>query len=442
MDELYANTPSLSCVKLTMAYAAQAGKMRKLMVLDVKSAFLYGAARRRIYIELPSADPQSGGNVVGMLVKALYGTRDAPQIWQHEVRRTLKSIGFRQSVVQPSVYFHDVHEVMLLVHVDDFLIAATQVSLDWVYTEMSKVYELKRNILSSSPDDAHVVSYLNRKLKWDVHNYMSYEGDTKHTEMLLREWGLVQCKSVSSTLTKELAEHVDQGAALSATESSRVRRSIARVNFMCQDRPDLCCAARILSKHMSAPTEGTKAALQHVVKYLKGHRRCVNQVFASIPPEQYVLSAYCDSDWANDKLERKSCSGGVMCLAGMPIAFWSKSQSNIALSSGEAELNSSVKAISEIIGIMNLWEELFGSPLKSTLHVDSSACKGMLLRVGAGKVKHLSTKQLWVQAVVETFPVEIVKIPRTDNCADMLTHCLPEKEAASQLKRMQYTCMV
>ena len=53
MDELYANTPSLSCIKLAMLYAAQKGKGRKLMTLDVKGAFLYGAALRKIHMSYP-----------------------------------------------------------------------------------------------------------------------------------------------------------------------------------------------------------------------------------------------------------------------------------------------------------------------------------------------------------------------------------------------------
>ena len=51
-------------------------------------------------------------------------------------------------------------------------------------------------------------------------------------------------------------------------------------------------------------------------------------------------------------------------------------------------------------------------------------------RSGSGRVKHLSTKQLWVQSVVEAFPLQIEKISRSDNCADMLTHSLAEAEAA------------
>ena len=189
MDDLDANTPSLSCICLAMAYAAQEGRGRKLMTLDFKSAFLYGTARRKIYIELPSADPLSGGNVVGVLKKALYGTRDAPQIWQHHLRGTLLQAGFRQSMLQPSVYVHDDREIMMVIHVDDFLVAGTHESLAWVHHQLNRVYELKKQVISSDPVDGHATSYLNRQLVWDVHNSLSYEGDVKHVDMLLRGWG-------------------------------------------------------------------------------------------------------------------------------------------------------------------------------------------------------------------------------------------------------------
>ena len=283
MDEPYANTPSLRCIKLAM-YAAQKGKDRKLMTLDVQSAFLCGAARRKIYIELPSADPQHGSDEVGLLRKALRGTRDAPQIWQSEVPRSQETLGFRRCALQPSVYIHDAKEILLVIHVGDFLVAASQDALDWVYKEVSKVYELKKKkIIGSAPEDAHETTYLNRKLKWNEANWMSCEGDEKHADVLLRDWGLVQCRAVSSTLTKELEDKIGDGCKLSESEERRVRRSIARINFMSQDRPDLCCAARILSKHMASPTDGTRHALIHVVKYLKGHTRCVNNLYASIP---------------------------------------------------------------------------------------------------------------------------------------------------------------
>ena len=337
------------------------------------------------------------------------------------------------------MYIHDAKEILLAIHVGDFLVAASQDALDWVYKEVSKVYELKKKIISSAPEDAHETTYLNRKLKWNEANWMSYEGDEKH-DVLLRDWRLVHCRAVSSTLTKKLEDKVGDGCKLSESEGRRVRRSIVRINFMSQDRLDLCCAARILSKHMSSPTDGTRHALIHVVKYLKGHARCVNKFYASIPDEDYKVTGYFDSDWANDIAGRKSCGGGVLLLARVPVTFWSKSQSNIALSSGEAELNSSVEAISETLGVINLWEELMKSQLHATVRVYTSACKGMLMRSGTGRVKHLSTKQLWMQSWRRSrFKSE--KISHADNCADMFTHSLAEAEAARQLQIMEFVCL-
>ena len=103
------------------------------------------------------------------------------------------------------------------------------------------------------------------------------------------------------------------------------------------------------------------------------------------------------------------------------MAHWSKTQSNIALSSGEAELNSCVKGISELIGMYNLIVEIMRVNPKRKLCTDASACKGMLLRHGVGRVKHLSVKQLWVQEVVKVFDIDIGRIPRADNPADLLT---------------------
>ena len=96
IDELFAGTPSLSSVKIALHLAAEGGCDYKLMVMDVKCAFLYGKMKRNIYIELPTQDERYGDkNLVGKLVKAMYGTRDAPQIWEDLVQETMASLGMQ-----------------------------------------------------------------------------------------------------------------------------------------------------------------------------------------------------------------------------------------------------------------------------------------------------------------------------------------------------------
>ena len=118
------------------------------------------------------------------------------------------------------------------------------------------------------------------------------------------------------------------------------------------------------------------------------------------------------------------------------MAHWSKSQSNVALSSAEAELNATVKGLSEIVGLHHLIEETQGVTVTLNLCTDASACKGMLLRHGTGKVKHLSVKQLWAQECVKSFNIEILRVPREDNPADILTHCVSHPVMERHLEKL------
>ena len=59
---------------------------------------------------------------------------------------------------------------------------------------------------------------------------------------------------------------------------------------------------------------------------------------------------------------------------------------------------------------------------KFIAYTDASACRGMLLRSGVGRIKHLTTKQLWAQGAVASYGVVIEKIPRAVNNADAFTH--------------------
>ena len=68
------------------------------------------------------------------------------------------------------------------------------------------------------------------------------------------------------------------------------------------------------------------------------------------------------------------------------------------------------------------WQPPIGDMLPLELGTDASAARGVILRQGVGKVRHLQVKQLWLQENVAAGELTIVKIPRADNCADALTH--------------------
>ena len=103
------------------------------------------------------------------------------------------------------------------------------------------------------------------------------------------------------------------------------------------------------------------------------------------------------------------------------LTHWSRTQSCVAFSSGEAELNAMLKAACEGLGLQYLLREI-GVERELLLRGDSSASHGFLQRIGSGKVKHLQTRQLWLQEKVYQGEVTVQKVDRKDNWADLLTH--------------------
>ena len=117
------------------------------------------------------------------------------------------------------------------------------------------------------------------------------------------------------------------------------------------------------------------------------------------------------------------------------LRHWSRTQAGVALSSGEAELVSLVKGSCEILGMQCIFSEL-GKELKCRAHTDSNAARGVVMRTGKGRLKHVSTQHLWVQEKATTGAIEYVKTPRVSNPADLLTHHLNAADGAHHLKKL------
>ena len=62
--------------------------------------------------------------------------------------------------------------------------------------------------------------------------------------------------------------------------------------------------------------------------------------------------------------------------------------------------------------------------------------KGCCSRHGTSKVKHLTTKQLGGQGAVQAYGMEVLKVPRDENSADILTHPTTGEEMAAGLDLM------
>jgi hypothetical protein len=128
-------------------------------------------------------------------------------------------------------------------------------------------------------------------------------------------------------------------------------------------RPDILYATVTLAQFTRNPAPEHWTALKRVFRYLKGsigHKL----TYGRDPNASTDLTRYTDSDWASN-VHRKSISGYVFMIAGGAVAWSSKKQSRVALSTAEAEYVAATHAIKQLLWHRNLFKEL-GLPQPGT----------------------------------------------------------------------------
>ena len=99
--------------------------------LDINNAFLHGTLSEAVFMSQPPGfiDSQFPTHVC-QLRKALYGLRQAPRAWYHELRSFLLSYGFTNAVSDPSlfIYNHNAQLIYFMVYVDDLVVTGNDPS--------------------------------------------------------------------------------------------------------------------------------------------------------------------------------------------------------------------------------------------------------------------------------------------------------------------------
>ena len=126
------------------------------------------------------------------------------------------------------------------------------------------------------------------------------------------------------------------------------------------------------------------------------------------------MDGYTDSGWAGCQKSRRSTSGGCLMSGAHMLTQWSRTQHVISLSSAEAELHALCTCATEGLALKNICVEM-GLEMYFELLTDSSAAKGIVMRQGAGKVKHLDIKSLWIQERESLGGLKVLKVPRLEN---------------------------
>ena len=225
-------------------------------------------------------------------------------------------------------------------------------------------------------------------------------------------------KRQGAKATKKLEQLESVGHELNPREATSFRALSARCNYLAQDRPDIAYSAKELCREFAVPNKRSYEKLKRCARYLAGQPRLVFKYpFQSKP---VGISVYVDTDFAGCKATRRSTSGGVAMFGCHAVKHWSKTQTTVCLSSGEAELRGIGDGLAQAIGLQSIARDL-GMTWRIDMYTDATAAIGIARRRGMGKIRHLDVTDLWIQEKFNSKLAYLHKVLGTENPADIFT---------------------
>ena len=117
------------------------------------------------------------------------------------------------------------------------------------------------------------------------------------------------------------------------------------------------------------------------------------------------------------------------------LQCYSSTQSTVALSGGEAELGGICRGASRALGLKSVAMDL-GMAFDIEVLTDATAAIGICRRRGPGKIRHLSTADLWIQERVKSGEIVLTKVAGESNIADALTKHVDKRTLEKHVKSM------
>ncbi|PKU85125.1 putative mitochondrial protein [Dendrobium catenatum] len=246
-----------------------------------------------------------------------------------------------------------------------------------------------------------------------------YLSQQSYITELLHTASMTNCKPHLTPLPSKLP--IDDTLTLPFPQPEFFRKLVGSLQFITSTRPDIAFAVNKLCQHMHSPQLLHFQLLKRVLRYLKG--TISHALF--LPKNELNLSAYSDSDWAGDQLDRKSTTGYYLYL-GTALLTWSvKKQTTVARSSTKAEYRSMAAATTDIIWTRRLCEDFLLPQPTTKLFCDNISAMSIACNpIFHAHTKHIEVDHHFIRECIQANHIAVHHISTLDQVADIFTKCL------------------
>jgi hypothetical protein len=488
-SDRYASVADISHVRALLHLWCQ-NPTWQVVSADAVSAFLSAPYPQFELVKLAPALANAFGFGYGVPRTCINGLPLCSAAYQAHRNATLRALGWQQLVTAQDVWHkssgngRDKTPAYLVTYVDDFLCFGRNAQAEM--RAIAGKMELKFTTPSKSAEGGDFcLDFLGLKCHfWGSQTAMSLRPGGDGRSVFLEQYDYAEKirdaydlhdehvrkiplgKTVAEELFQEAAK-TDGGAGSTSDEDfAKLRGSLQYL--IGGTRPDLEYTLSYISRHSRAP--GALAALKHLAAFAATDRRgllyngkprgIVENIEEAPSTTQHTsrisaVKVFSDSDFGG--LEGKSVSGTTVFMGGDLIWWKSARQTNVALSSCEAELNAFFEATktalrfkhfcAEIFTLANLNEattaEFYRSvyngttPTVATAPVSVATDSESALRIALSRasvsqrVRHMRVRNLFLSETIGKGEIKATRVSGVDNPADVCTKLLTRTARAS-----------
>jgi Reverse transcriptase (RNA-dependent DNA polymerase) len=354
-------------------------------------------------------------------------------VWNQHLHRGLVRLKFEQSKYDPCVYYRG--NVVMAIYIDDCLIIApSDAEVIKVYSDLKTKFE----VTNEGPID----EYLGVRVERGNDKSMKLSQPLL-TQQILDEMGFnlrTKGRSTPALSSQILERDKDGKRKITAWD---YRSILGKLNYLEKStRPDIAYAVHQCARFAADPKECHVQAMLRIGRYL--HATKDKGLIYQPKPQSFDL--WCDADFSGnwspetahiDASTAKSRTGFVITFAGCPIAWTSKLQTEVALSTTEAEFIALSEGLRSAIPLISLVTELRDKGVPMTWCQPKIHCRVFEDNNGAlelartpkyrPRTKHINIKYWHFIEYVTKHNIEILPVDSKDQLADIFTKPLAKE---------------
>jgi hypothetical protein len=404
----------------------------KMKQLDAVNAFPNSDLDEEVWVELPPGFRRSG--CAALLLKALYGLRRSPLLWQKLLSSVLNGLGLSCVPEEPCLFVNN--WLIVFFYVDDIV---------YMYREQHEAQALEFEEALTGRFHMRKLGdlqwFLGIRIVRDWENQRIWLSQASYIEEIARRFQLTDIKGGYPTTPASPTPLTPNLDTADQATTHYYQQKVGSINYAAViTRPDISKPCSTLASFLCNPSKVHEAAANRCIQYLYGTLN-TGILFDGKRTYEREFEVFTDASYADDPLTRHSSQGWVMTLYGGPIAWNASKQTTVTTSSTEAELLSLSFAAKEVIATLRLFAGLrFQLDQKLIIWCDNRQTIRLVtseLQRLKTALRHVDVHQCWIRQEVQKGTLLVEYIPTSNMVADGMTKVLNRGKFAEFIKQLR-----